>query len=85
MPHLLAVLKPPSAAWLETLRDQWGELVGPGIAANTTPEMIEGTTLVVRVTSHVWLMELRAGLGKMVQDKVNTAIQGKITKINWTA
>jgi predicted nucleic acid-binding Zn ribbon protein len=83
MPHLLAALKPPSAAWLETLRSAWAEMVGDAVAGQTTPETIEEATLVVRVKNHVWLTELRSGLGQMIHDKVNAKFPGIIKRINW--
>ena len=83
MPHVMAGLRPPSTAWLDTLQQRWEVLVGPGIAAQTAPESIEGTTLIVRVANHVWLAELRGGLGRQVQEKVNREITGAITRIRW--
>jgi len=37
----------------------WPELVGPAIAAVTTPLRVTGDALVVAVRSSAWLMELR--------------------------
>ena len=58
-------------------------MVGNAVAAQTTPEAIEDTTLVVRVKNHVWLTELRGGLGRKVHDKVNGEFPGVIQRINW--
>lgn len=83
MPRLLAALKPPSGAWLESLKERWAGMVGDAVAAHAAPEAIEETTLVVRVKNHVWLTELRGGLGTLVHDKVNAAFPGIIKRINW--
>ena len=83
MPRLLAALKPPSTAWLESLKEKWAEMVGDTVAAHATPEAIEETTLVVRAKNHVWMTELRGGLGRMVHDKVNAEFPGVIKRINW--
>lgn len=38
--------------------DCWETIVGPRIAAETTPMRFTGTTLVIGVTSPVWIQEL---------------------------
>ena len=80
---ILARLQPPSCAWLDIIKQRWAGLVGAVIAAHTTPETIEGNALVVRVENHVWLMELRAGLGREVLRKIKKEISGDISSINW--
>ena len=80
---VIARLEPPSCAWLDIVKQRWAELVGPVVAAHTTPETIEGKTLVVGVENHVWLMELRAGLGREVLRKIKKEISGDISSINW--
>lgn len=55
------------AHWAAVLEDEWGALVGEGLARHTRPGPLQGARLVVYVDSPVWLNELRRiGRGPML-------------------
>lgn len=49
---------------------RWGEIVGPGIAAHTTPEQYADGKLTVRTDSTAWAIQLRL-LGGTIVDRLN--------------
>ena len=46
---------------------EWEHLVGPGIAAVTTPVRVSDGTLVVAVTTSAWMMELSLMKGELMR------------------
>ena len=80
---VLNELRPPADAWFESIKTEWPTVVGPVIAAETTPERIEGTVLVVKVKSHIWRNELRSGIGLDIVKKVRSQVCRTITQIRW--
>jgi hypothetical protein len=53
--------------WLNEMETEWGELVGPDVAAHTRPGRFDRGRLTIYVDSPVWLQEL------------STAVRGPLT------
>jgi predicted nucleic acid-binding Zn ribbon protein len=45
--------------WLETLSNDWVQIVGEGVGRHARPGRVDGTILYVFVDSSVWLNELK--------------------------
>lgn len=61
----------------------WPELVGPAIAAVTTPLRVTDGALVVAVRSSAWLMELRLMQGEILR-RINAGRRrGRIARIRF--
>lgn len=60
-------------AFLDQVREAWGELAGPGAAKHARPGYLDRQTLVIFVDSAVWLDELvryeRAGILSRLQQR----------------
>ena len=62
---------------------EWGAIVGPGIAAVTTPIRVSDKTLVVGVRSSAWMNELKM-MEKEIIRQVNAGrSKGRIEKIRF--
>lgn len=81
--ELLNELRPPSDAWIDSVKSEWTSIVGPVIAAHTAPQRIEGPVLIVKVSNHIWRNELRSGIGRDIEQKVHCQICCAITRIRW--
>ncbi len=81
--EIIEKLQPETNSWLDAVKDNWKNIVGEEIAKNTKPEKIEENILFVKVSSHIWKNELRAGLGNIILEKVQKNITDKIKKIRW--
>ncbi len=61
----------------------WPELVGPAIAAVTTPLRVTDSVLIVAVRSSAWLMELRLMEGEILR-RVNAGRRrGRLSRIRF--
>ncbi len=56
--------------------EEWGDAVGPRIAAVTRPSKVQGNTLVVEVLSSAWIAELTMMKGLILQ-RLNSARTGE--------
>jgi predicted nucleic acid-binding Zn ribbon protein len=62
---------------------EWASLVGPGIAAVTTPLRVSAGTLIVGVRSSAWMSELKL-MEKEIIRQVNAGrTKGRIEKIRF--
>ena len=65
--------------------DEWAELVGPQIAAATTPEAVSADgVLRVRVSTAAWASELSL-MTPQILARLNTGRTGRITAVRWLA
>jgi predicted nucleic acid-binding Zn ribbon protein len=62
---------------------EWGERVGPAIAAVTVPLRVNRGTLLVGVRSSAWLMELKLMEAEIVRRLNRDRGRGKISKIRF--
>ena len=66
-----------SQHWVDTLSQEWSDIVGKAVGLHTRPGRVEGQQLTVFVDSSVWLNELkRYGAKQMLknlQDKLGAA------------
>ena len=63
---------------------EWGERVGPGIAAVTTPlRVAHGGTLIVAVRSSAWLMELKLMEREILRSLNAGRARGRIRRIQF--
>ena len=58
---------------------RWEEVVGPRLAAETSPARLEAGTLVVRATSGPWGAQARF-LGEEIRKRANGALGGEVIK-----
>ena len=65
-------MQPPADSWIDSIKEKWPSIVGPAIAKNTKIDRIEESTLIVKVTSHMWKNELRSGLGLTILKKIQS-------------
>lgn len=80
---VLARLKLPDDALLEVIRLHWHEAAGALVAEHAQPERVDHGVLYVRVKSHLWLQELRRGLGRQVQEKLAAASGINVRTVRW--
>ena len=52
--------------WLNTLEEEWSDLVGAGVAKHTRPGKFENFQLTIFVDSSVWLYELKRNAMKII-------------------
>jgi predicted nucleic acid-binding Zn ribbon protein len=65
--------------------EEWAELVGPQIAAATTPEAVSAEgVLRIRVSTAAWASELSL-MTPQILARLNTGRTGRITAIRWLA
>lgn len=57
----------------------WGEVVGKTIARNAQPERIRNGTLLVKVTSPVWMQQLQY-MKDMISEKLNQRLRAEVVK-----
>jgi predicted nucleic acid-binding Zn ribbon protein len=66
-----------------TIVPEWGERVGPAIAAVTTPLRVSRGTLMVAVSSSAWLMELHMMEREIVRRLNEGRDKGRIDRIRF--
>jgi predicted nucleic acid-binding Zn ribbon protein len=70
--------------WLNTLEEEWTDLVGATVAKHTRPGRFERKRLTVYVDSSVWLHELsRTGRHLMLANLEKRYGPGKITSVSF--
>jgi len=52
--------------WLNTLEEEWSDLVGKAVAAHTRPGKFENCQLIIYVDSPVWIYELKRNGQKII-------------------
>ena len=57
----------------------WNDIVGPVIARNAQPEKIRNGTLIVKVSSPVWMQQLQF-MKEMIATKLNQRLKEEIVK-----
>nr|ART40011.1 K203 [uncultured bacterium] len=57
----------------------WNQTVGAAIARNAQPEKIRNGTLMVKVSSPVWMQQLQF-MKEMIADKLNEQLQSTVVK-----
>jgi hypothetical protein len=57
----------------------WNQTVGAAIARNAQPEKIRNGTLMVKVSSPVWMQQLQF-MKEMIADKLNQQLPSKVVK-----
>ena len=57
----------------------WNQTVGPAIARNAQPEKIRNGTLMVKVSSPVWMQQLQF-MKEMIAEKLNEQLKNTIVK-----
>jgi len=80
---VLARLKVPDDALIELIRLHWNEAAGALVAEHAQPERVDHGVLYVSVSSHLWLQELRRGLGRQVHAKLAAASGINLRAIRW--
>ena len=60
---------------------EWQDLVGPGIAAVTTPLRVTEGTLIVAVTTSAWMMELNMMKAELMRRLNAGKRQGRIEQL----
>ncbi len=68
--------------WLNTLEEEWHDLVGDAVAKHTRPGKFENSQLTIFVNSSVWLYELKRNGYKIILNNLTKRYgRGKIRKI----
>jgi len=80
---LLRSLKPPVDSWFDTIQQHWSDIVGPAVASQAVPERMEENILYVKVSNHIWIHELRSGIGQDILKKIRADICPKLKQIRW--
>ena len=57
--HLLGNLDAPSVDVLDVVFRDWASIVGPDLAANSRPAVIDGDLLVIQAADAAWASEFR--------------------------
>ena len=57
----------------------WNDVVGKTIARNAQPERIRNGTLLVKVTSPVWMQQLQF-MKEMIAEKINHRLRAEVVK-----
>lgn len=70
IPGIMARMGAAPDFWQERLQNNWREIVGPAIARNTRPGLLERGSLTVYVSNNTWLYELKQALYKEFLGKV---------------
>lgn len=78
-----AQLKPPEDASLELLKSEWIRVAGDLVAQHAQPVRLQNGVLHVAVSSHLWLQELKRGLGRQIQQKLNALPNIHVRTIRW--
>lgn len=81
----LSNLSPPDDIHLSLIVSEWEKCVGDSIAGQATPVRYENGCLTVYVANHIWLNELRSGLGRTLEKKLKADKNLKIKRVIWTA
>jgi predicted nucleic acid-binding Zn ribbon protein len=61
------------------LRDQWASVVGPDVAARSTPVALNGGVLSIRADGAAWATELTL-LARSIVDKVDSYLGGGVVR-----
>jgi predicted nucleic acid-binding Zn ribbon protein len=69
------------ASTLDHVFSGWDELVGPQLAAHTTPLSLRATTLVVGVDEPAWATQLRLMSGSLLARLADVAGPGAVTSV----
>lgn len=80
---VLARLKPPDDAIIDVIRSHWEAAAGALIAQHAQPERLEHGVLYVSVENHLWLQELRRGVGRQIQEKLVKTSRVNLRAIRW--
>ncbi|MCX7847162.1 MAG: DUF721 domain-containing protein [bacterium] len=81
--ELLERLKPPDDAALDAILAVWPEAAGELVAQQARPERYERGVLYANVSNHLWLQELRRGIGQQIEQKLRTMVKVPIRAIRW--
>lgn len=76
-------LKPPEDAVIDIVRTHWPTVAGELVAQHAQPERMEQGVLYVSVKNHVWLQELRRGVGRQIQENLAKVSGIKVRAIRW--
>lgn len=83
IPRILRDFSPPDEVTLQQICDAWPTCVGDAVVAHTTPFRYENGTLYVRVSNHIWLAELRSGLGRTILATMREKDHLNVRNIQW--
>jgi len=84
IPALMKKFGMEEAHWINTLNEEWPDLVGPAVAAHTRPGELSNKRLTVYVDSSVWLYELsQTARGSMLENLANRYGPGMIRDIRF--
>lgn len=76
-------LKPPDDAVMDVVRMHWSAAAGELVAQHAQPERMEQGVLYVNVENHLWLQELRRGVGRHIQENLAKVSGVKVRTIRW--
>lgn len=79
----LKQLKPPDDAALDIVRAHWPAAAGELVAQHALPERMEQGVLYVTVENHLWLQELRRGVGRHIQENLAKLSGINVRTIRW--
>lgn len=76
-------MQAPDDVMIDVIRARWRAVAGDVVADHTQPERLEHGVLFVAVKNHVWLQELRRGMGRQIQEKLARQTDLPVRVIRW--
>jgi predicted nucleic acid-binding Zn ribbon protein len=78
----MGTLRAPSVDVLDTVFNQWAEIVGEDVAAHSRPLSIDGETLVIVASDPTWASELRWLENEVLARLTEVSGSDRVSKVN---